>query len=506
MQPTPNSFATITSRYTPRYKADQLLYGGGNAIIVAGWIPLSVVERKLQSKGKCLDSILAMGSLFSKGKGLEYLFQNLICDGYSRHLIILNDSRAIGSGEVRQETANSILAEFFRSQGSCIPPLERLSQLIGEAPIESLAQNTMWHFCHIDKLSAVIDAVDARAAGQPPIPWLPTEQRLKFQEIFDKAEASLQKVSSLPSDIRGHQIVADSEYGAWLQAISRVTQFGVQKSSGYGGSFQEISGLKITVKSPYCDPGLQDLRLPPEWELPVGTPFTLKSIKEYIPNVVPCVTANGKAKTVQKSVSTSYTYGDRIFSMWGNQVEGVIAKLRKEWHSNSAVISLWDNEKGNDSPGSPCLNHIWFSICEGGRLYAHFTFRSHDIFNAWVPNVIACRRLQISVAEGVGVALGHITTYSLSAHIYDIDLGVAKSLTENLPASKNSFSDPVGNFYVEKQSGNRLYKVSLFDPQTQTTVWWDTGSRTTLLKKIEQQFPTIQLSNFLWIADQMPKR
>ena len=55
-------------------------------------------------------------------------------------------------------------------------------------------------------------------------------------------------------------------------------------------------------------------------------------------------------------------------------------------------------------------------------------WRSHDICQAYYPNLIGVSYLSYKVASHIGVTLGKITTHSISAHIRDDDTDYAKEL------------------------------------------------------------------------------
>ena len=55
----------------------------------------------------------------------------------------------------------------------------------------------------------------------------------------------------------------------------------------------------------------------------------------------------------------AYTYHERIFKRWGNQVKKVTSILKNDPNTRRALISLWDQTKDLDSTNPPCLDFIW---------------------------------------------------------------------------------------------------------------------------------------------------
>jgi thymidylate synthase len=107
-----------------------------------------------------------------------------------------------------------------------------------------------------------------------------------------------------------------------------------------------------------------------------------------------------------------------------------------------------DHEHG----GSPCLNHIWVRIIDN-KLSMTATFRSNDMFSAWVANAMGLRALQMLIRDEIDktLDLAPLITISQSAHIYDDCFENADNLinTQYFGNKKINYADPVGNFIIE---------------------------------------------------------
>jgi thymidylate synthase len=125
----------------------------------------------------------------------------------------------------------------------------------------------------------------------------------------------------------------------------------------------------------------------------------------------------------------AYTYHERIFKKWGNQVERAVALLKKSPDTRRCLISLWDPAKDLDSQSPPCLDYIWL-VVRDGKLEMHVVYRSHHISTvtrdgkllpgegALVPNLYALGTLQEDISKKIGVPRGSLVLNDFSAHLY----------------------------------------------------------------------------------------
>jgi thymidylate synthase len=125
----------------------------------------------------------------------------------------------------------------------------------------------------------------------------------------------------------------------------------------------------------------------------------------------------------------AYTYHERIFKRWGNQVTKAIEVLRKNPSTRRCLISLWDPATDLEHPNPPCLNFIWLVI-RGDHLELHPVYRSHHLATitksgklmegegAFVPNLYALATLQKYIAEQLGITRGPLVLSDFSGHLY----------------------------------------------------------------------------------------
>ena len=135
---------------------------------------------------------------------------------------------------------------------------------------------------------------------------------------------------------------------------------------------------------------------------------------------------NGKGENLDEF---AYTYHNRIFKKWGNQVEKSIDMLKKSPNTRRCLISLWDQTIDLQNPNAPCLDFIWFVI-RNDSIELHATYRSHHLATitedgklmrgegALVPNLYALGTLQKYVSEKIGKKRGPLILNDYSGHLY----------------------------------------------------------------------------------------
>ncbi len=100
-----------------------------------------------------------------------------------------------------------------------------------------------------------------------------------------------------------------------------------------------------------------------------------------------------------------------------NQIEYIIQKLRESPYSRRAQAITWRPLIDPFHEDPPCLQRIYMRI-KNNKLLMQTTWRSRDLYRAWEANVNGMIRIQKSVAEELGVEMGHYVDFSNSLHIY----------------------------------------------------------------------------------------
>ena len=149
--------------------------------------------------------------------------------------------------------------------------------------------------------------------------------------------------------------------------------------------------------------------------------FSAQYIKTYVDEFM-----NGAG---EKLDDFAYTYHERIFKKWGDQVERAITALKKNPNTRRALISLWNPETDLENSSAPCLDFIWLAI-RNNKLELHPVYRSHHLATvtedgkimqgegAFVPNLYALGTLQDFVAKKLGIEKGPLVLTDFSGHLY----------------------------------------------------------------------------------------
>ena len=119
----------------------------------------------------------------------------------------------------------------------------------------------------------------------------------------------------------------------------------------------------------------------------------------------------------------SYSYGSRMFNFHRkiDQINNyVIPLLKDNPSSRRAVISIFDpsvdsNLLTSDTPG---LLFVDLKL-RNKMLNLVATIRSNDFFFGWPANIYQLFTLQKYIAEKLNCGIGSLTTFSISAHLFE---------------------------------------------------------------------------------------
>ena len=114
-----------------------------------------------------------------------------------------------------------------------------------------------------------------------------------------------------------------------------------------------------------------------------------------------------------------------------NQIEYIVQKLKERPYSRRAQAITWRPLIDPYHEDPPCLQRIYMRV-KDGRLIMQTTWRSRDLFRAWEANVNGMIRIQKSVAEQLGVEMGHYLDFSNSLHIYGSSIAELKDMLSRM--------------------------------------------------------------------------
>lgn len=467
--------------YNPIHKPNQLICGHGQVAIVTGWYLKEAIARKLSPQNYAV-----IGQLYSPTRGIDFLIRNLLFNPQVRYLVILNATK-----EDRNAGGSQCLLDFFERGYhagknelglACWQVNSEIRGYIDqEIPEQCLEQLRL--AITVKMTEAIAPALEqVLAFGQVSLPPWGTPQ------TFPKLEPQVQ---IFPGVKAGHRLEAPTIATAWVQILQRIRRTGQVRNSAYDSQWQELLNLMVVITD---EP--EDYFFPEPNYLPVS--------RDFLPDYIALTLEDAPFQ-----VGVKYTYGSRMRSHFGlDQVEQAILALKNNPDSTRVVISLWDakvDSQSNSSP--PCLNHIWLRISDQ-KLLLTATFRSNDMFSAWVANAFGLRALQKYISDRLpGITVGELITISESAHIYDdcwqaSDRIVADHYFNLL--KHRDFTDPLGSFVITLQDQEIL--LEHISPGTGEVLdCFSDRSAQKLYQKLAALCPNLQTSHALYLGTELQK-
>ncbi len=114
-----------------------------------------------------------------------------------------------------------------------------------------------------------------------------------------------------------------------------------------------------------------------------------------------------------------------------NQVDYIVKKLKESPYSRRAQAITWRPLIDPFHEDPPCLQRIYMRV-KNDKLIMQTMWRSRDLFRAWEANVNGMIRIQKSVADQLGVEIGHYLDFSNSLHIYGNTITELKDMLDRM--------------------------------------------------------------------------
>lgn len=494
MQETETSLRDEQYRYEALYKSQQLIYGYPvhRVIVVTGWSIKEEVAKKLPA-----SSYAALGQLYNPAGGLSILIRNLLYNPQIDTVVYTNptaqDLNAASLASMVAFFENGVEEGMSSAERPCWRTIGGRGEIEIEIPLKALTE--LRSRIVIATLPEYLASLPCKFSDVPEYTKVKPKSQLGSRQVFPLASTDTDR---LPGTYFGHRIEAETIAEAFPEILYRIRTTGRMMPTGYGGHWQELINLTVIINN---EP--EGFKFEPY--LPVNSEY----IKTYLPQM--CEGLEGKESAVK------YTYGSRMREHFGhNQVLEIIDKLLAEPESCSAVINLWDSggvrpDKSSDHQhgGSPCLNHLWFRIAND-QLNLIATFRSNDMYSAWVANAMGLRHLQNLIVEALidegmtDLKAGVLITNSFSAHIYDHAFDAADNL-KSKRVTRPTYIDPVGNFLICWDSATSQCYVAQEYPQGIAAREYRNTNALKLVRAICNTNPTIRGDHAAYLGLEIQK-
>jgi thymidylate synthase len=205
---------------------------------------------------------------------------------------------------------------------------------------------------------------------------------------------------------------------AWKISLRHIFESGDEIEDERGLITKELLNLMVTVQDPMNS------------EPPVGcfsSAEKFKKIENQFLDPKNLVEGINIAKRLREHFG--FKLGRDVYSVKTDQIETVINRLQKSETSRRATLTSFDPGIDQYQDDIPSMIMVDFKI-RGNRLHVTSVYRSHDVYNSWIPNFYGLRGLSKYLSESVGFKMGPITVHSVSAHVYKNNYDDVKKLIE----------------------------------------------------------------------------
>jgi thymidylate synthase len=122
-----------------------------------------------------------------------------------------------------------------------------------------------------------------------------------------------------------------------------------------------------------------------------------------------------------------FKLGRDVYSVKTDQIETVLNRLQKSETTRRATLTAFDPGIDQYQDDIPSMIMVDFKIRKN-RLFVTSAYRSHDIYNSWIPNFYGLRGLSKFLSDSLNIKMGPLTILSVSAHIYKANYEDVKKL------------------------------------------------------------------------------
>ena len=425
---------------------DDLIVGNvrSNTAICTLWMKKDLIE------GLPRDKFSLIGNLYST-YGINPMLRNLLSNPRIRYMIICGVD-LINAADTILNFVNNGVEDDYKIRG-CEAYLD---SAFDRKSLEELRKNLKVIDLRKERTIEALNGAIGSKLGE-----VSREEGTYMEPVF--VEEKGQKTEEMRVEDAGYRIEGNSISGVWLKALDSVVKFGELKSTEYATKQKEILDLVSVIKGD-------------EAALPAWCPIKDGEVENYCRNFF----------NKEKPLGVEYTYGERLFNLKLSNLEGggapekvgrelgdmgrmqqiklAMDKLKESPGTRRAIAVTWRQETDAHSASAPCLIMVNWNI-KFGKLYQTATFRSHDIFDGWLLNAFALRRLQKDMAKELGLGAGDLVMVSVSAHIYENKVDDAARLVEKNHAGREMAfeEDPRGFFVITVENGEIVVRHRVSD-------------------------------------------
>jgi thymidylate synthase len=427
---------------------DELIVGNAkcNTAICTLWMKKDLIEDLPREKFSLI------GNLYST-YGINPMLRNLLSNPRIRYMIICG-ADLINTADTILNFVSEGVDDDYKIRG-CEAYLD---SAFSRESLEELRKNLQVIDLRKEKSIETLNEAISRKLSE-----ISREEGTYMEPVF--VEEKGQRTEDMRVEDAGYRIEGNTISDVWLRALDSVVKFGELKDTEYATKQKEVLDLVAVIKGE-------------ETALPAWAPIKEGDLEKYYRNFF----------NKEKPLGVEYTYGERLFNLklsnlsdadgaamdrlrretgdMGRvqQIKLAMDKLKESPSTRRAVAVTWRHETDACSPNAPCLMTISWNI-KFGRLYQTATFRSHDIYDGWLLNAFALRKLQKDMAEELGLEPGDLVIVSVSAHIYENKLEAAARLVEKNHAGKElAFEkDPRGFFVIAVKDGEIIVQHRVND-------------------------------------------
>ena len=205
---------------------------------------------------------------------------------------------------------------------------------------------------------------------------------------------------------------------AWKISLRHILESGDEIEDERGLITKELLNLMVTVQDPLNSE-------PPEGCFSSVEKF--KKIENQFLDTKNLVEGINIAKRLREHFG--FKLGRDVYSVKTDQIETVINRLQKSETTRRATLTSFDPGIDQYQDDIPSMIMVDFKIRKN-RLHVTSVYRSHDVYNSWIPNFYGLRGLSKYLSKSLGFKMGPITVHSVSAHIYKNNYDDVKKLID----------------------------------------------------------------------------